>query len=209
MFLDLGTNWVKAVISNFAIENVDLVLGSTGMFRIRIYAEVAISDGTVKYLNTNTFSLSSSDYKYVGSNGGIFTFYQTSVNSSHSTVTYTIRNAVFDVLYGDKGTTFYFGTNSGVKNTHTTLITLNNILIRNSFYIHIACLIRIRISRCNNQNSEFNSNTGVNGEADLRVIKTKSLEIDSTLFTLFNSFRSEAVGQSITFTMSLPLSLIQ
>ena len=121
------------------------------MLKIRTYAEVTISDGTVKYLNTNAFVLSSSDYKYVGSNGGIFAFYQTSVNSSHSTVTYTIRNAVFDVLYGDKGTTFYFGTNSGVKNTHTTLITLNNILIRNSFYIHIACLIRIRISRCNNQ----------------------------------------------------------
>ena len=40
----------------------------------------------------------------------------------------------------------------------------------------------------------------------MKVIETKSLEIDSTLFTLFNSFRSEAVGQSITFTMSLPLS---
>ena len=130
MFLDLGTNWVKAVISNFAIENVDLVQGSTGMFRIRTYAEVTISDGTVKYLNTNAFALSSSDYKYVGSNGGIFTFYQTSVNSSYSTVTCTISNVVFDVLYGDKGTAFYFGTNSGVKTTQTTSITLNNILIK-------------------------------------------------------------------------------
>ena len=77
--------------------------------------------------------LSTSDYHYVGSNGGVFVFNSISSNATYSSVNYSVNNVKFDAIYGDTGGAFYFGTESGIKTSQSISITLNNIFLNNSF----------------------------------------------------------------------------
>ena len=177
------------------------------MFRFRTYASLTISDGQVSNINANAYALSTSDYHYVGSNGGVFVFNSISSNATYSSVNYSVNNVKFDAIYGDTGGAFYFGTESGIKTSQSISITLNNIFLNNSFsYTYGIVWLESGTQNVKIQNSYFDSNTGVNGEADLRVIKTGSLSISSTLFTLFGSSYSATNGQSITLTMSTPFA---
>jgi hypothetical protein len=51
-------------------------------------------------------------------------------------------------------------------------------------------------------NSSFISNTGINGEADLNVIKFSSFEVSSTTFTLFSS-STNLTGLSISIEQDM------
>ena len=83
MFIEIKSDVVKWVIGTFTIQDVDLILGTTGMMRFSTYADLTISDGTVSRINVNAFSLSSAYYSYVGTIGGVFAFNQIASNSSY------------------------------------------------------------------------------------------------------------------------------
>ena len=114
MFIEIKSDVAKWVIGTFTIQDVDLILGTTGMMRFSTYADLTISDGTVSRINVNAFSLEFGDFSYVGTTGGVFAFNQISSNSSYILVAYAISNIVFDTIYANKGGAFYFGTKAGL-----------------------------------------------------------------------------------------------
>ena len=204
MFIDIGNDLVKGVISNFTIQDVDLILGSTGMIRFKTSADLSVSDGVVTNLNTNSYLYDTDKYAYVGMNGGVFAIYSVS-NISSSIAIQTFSNITFSNIISRKWGAFYFESESNVQTFQQTTVTLINLNFTFSYsYIYGVVWLESGNQNVHIIDSEFNSNTGVNGESDLRIIKTGGLEVNRTLFTLFQSTALENNGQSITFTMNTP-----
>ena len=98
--------------------------GSEAMVKVRNYGSLNIQNGTVSNLNVNAFGYDSSEYSYVGQNGGVFSFYSVA-SSSDSVLTYTITNVTFNNLYGYEGAAIYFKTIIGVTTAMDNHITLS------------------------------------------------------------------------------------
>ena len=130
MFIEIKSDVAKWVIGTFTIQDVDLILGTTGMMRFSTYADLTISDGTVSRINVNAFSLKFGDFSYVGTTGGVFAFNQISSNSSHIFVAYAISNIVFDTIYANKGGAFYFGTKAGIATYQPISVTLDGLTLK-------------------------------------------------------------------------------
>ena len=203
IFLDLYDDCTAVTLTNFDFKDIDLVYGSEAMVKVRNYGSLNIQNGTVSNLNVNAFGYDSSTYTYVGRNGGVFSFYSVA-SSSGSALTYTITNVTFNNLYGYEGAAIYFKTATGVVTARDNYITLSTWTFSNSHsyksglvYLHSG-LQFVTIT-----GSTFTSNVGVTWEADLYIVTSGSLEITSTMFTLFSAPNSPR-GTSISFGMSSP-----
>ena len=188
---------------------ISMIQAKTSMFVIQNYGTLTIINGTLSNINKNAYSLSTSDYLYVGSNGAMFTLNSVLQNSSYSGFTSSISNVTFDTIYSKEGGAFYFGSSSNIQNVQSNTITMNSMIIQNSFAYSNGLLSFISgyqyvlITR-----SLFQSNTGVKWEADLYVKQFGSLEIFNSTFTLFSiSNSSDSIGQSITISMSTSKTL--
>ena len=209
LFSQFSDDWADLTLSNFDIQNVDMIKTKTSMFVIQNYGTLTIINGTVSNINKNAYSLSTSDYSYVGSNGAIFTLNSVQQSSGYSSFTSSISNVTFDTIYSREGGAFYFGSGSSIQNAQLNTINMNSITIQNSFAYSNGLLSFISGSQyVTITSSKFLSNTGVKGEANLYVKQFGSLEISSSIFNSFQFLdSSRSTGQSITISMTTPTTL--
>ena len=209
LFSQFSDDWTDLTLSNFDIESVDIIQATTSMFVIQNYGTLTIVNGTISNINKNAYSLSTSDYSYVGSNGTIFTLNSVQQSLDYSDFTSSILNITFDTIYSREGGAFYFGSTPNIRNAQSNTITMSSITIQNSFAYSSGLLLFIS-GRQNVaiKSSQFLSNTGIKGEADLYVKQFGSLEIFNSLFTSFQFLdSSRSVGQSITILINTLTSL--
>mmetsp|Transcript_42050 Transcript_42050/g.48767 ORF Transcript_42050/g.48767 Transcript_42050/m.48767 type:complete len:250 (-) Transcript_42050:2913-3662(-) len=194
-------------MSNLDVQDVDLIKGSTAMFLIRNYGSLTITNGTVSNVNVNAYNLETSSYSYVGSNGGVFSFLSVTKNNSLASFAYTVTNITFTKLYGTKGSAFYFGTESTGSQTHEVSVALSTITVQNCYsYTNGVVAFVSGGQNVTITGSTFSSNTGVNGEADMKIASVGSLTVSNTTFTLFTSSGGSSDGSSVTFGMSTPFA---
>lgn len=89
-------------MTDFDIQDVDMILDYSTMFVIVNYGPLTLKNGVVKNINSNAYALSTSDYAYVGSNGAVFDLNYIQLASSLSTLTNTITNITFDTVYAKR-----------------------------------------------------------------------------------------------------------
>ena len=204
LFSQFTNDWTDLTLSNFDIQLVDMIQAKTSMFVIQNYGILSIINGTVSKINNNAYLFNSTDYSYVGDNGAIFTLNSVQQNTVYSSFTSSISNVTFDTIYSREGGAFYFGSNSNIQNAQSNTITMSAITIQNSFaYSKGLVYFSSGSQYVTITSSTFSSNTGIGGEADLYVNQFGSLEISSSLFTLFSFTNTKnTTGQSITISMS-------
>ena len=209
LFSQFSDDWADLILSNFDIQNVDMIQTKTSMFVIQNYGTLTIINGAISNINKNAYSLSTSDYSYVGSNGAIFTLNSVQQSSDYSSFTSSISNVTFDTIYSREGGAFYFGSSSSIQNAQPNTINMNSINVQNSFAYSNGLLSFISGSQyATITSSKFLSNTGVKGEANLYVKQFGSLEISSSIFNSFQFLdSSRSTGQSITISMTTPTTL--
>ena len=206
LFIDIDNDWSSISISNINIRDVDAIRGQTSIFGLKTYGSITITNGTIQNINTNAYSYDTTNFSYVPSVGGVFIFTSIQSNSTYPDSIYSFLNLKFDKIYGRKGGSFYFGTNSQITTAHNNYVSLNSITIQNSVSYGSGIITFesgkqfVTISKSN-----FTSNLGINCEADIRLITCGSLIISDSTFKLFSSSNLNS-GQSITLEMNTPLS---
>ena len=200
MILNIDSASLQMFIDNFTISNVDIILGTGGMFKLKAHMPIYFTNWEINQVNLNAYSLSTTDYQYVGKTGGIFTFRSLNTNENYSFSSYSFTNIIFDTIYGNKGGAFYVEASSDAKSSDYIFITLSNSTFRNS-YSYAGGLVWL-VSGTQYvyiEESIFTSNTGVKSEADLQIVNTGYLSVYSTEFSNFTSMHRGLYGQSISF----------
>ena len=198
LFSQFSDDWTDLTLSNFDIKSVNMIQAKTSMFVIQNYGTLTIINGAISNINQNAYSLKTSDYSYVGSNGVMFTLNSVQQNANYLSFTSSISNVTFDTIYSREGGAFYFGSNLNTQNAQSNTITMNLITIKNSFAYSNGLMFFASGSQfVTISNSNFQSNKGVEGEADIMFQKAGSLSISAS-FSLFSSSSVDS-GQSITF----------
>ena len=188
LFIDIDNDWSSISISNINIRDVDAIRGQTSIFGLKTYGSITITNGTIQNINTNAYSYDTTNFSYVPSVGGVFIFTSIQSNSTYPDSIYSFLNLKFDKIYGRKGGSFYFGTNSQITTAHNNYVSLNSITIQNSVSYGSGIITFesgkqfVTISKSN-----FTSNLGINCEADIRLITCGSLIISDSTFKLFSS----------------------
>ena len=200
LLFNLRDDVASLSVKNFEVSDVDSILGSSGLFTMSNYGEATISDGSVTNFNKKAYELDSEEYLYVSTQGGVVTFEQIGAGT-FSAFKYSISDVVLSGIYAKAGGAFYLAATTGVTNGHPTEVILNRVTVKDSFsYTSGMFHAKSGSFTVEINESTFQSNTGIKGEADLRVEILGSLEVTSTTFSLFKSLDSTN-GLSITFVV--------
>lgn len=150
-----------------------MVYGKESMVALKNYGTSTISNGKVTNINVNAQSYDSATYGYVVSRGSVFTVTSLAKNSAISnSIAYMFKNVSFDNVYSNKGGALLVKEALSISEYHTSSLKLNSFTIQNSWsYTNAPLFIEAGKFQITMENSSFTSNTGIQGEADLRVEK--------------------------------------
>lgn len=122
---------------------------------------------------------------------------------------YNFQNIQMTGIHAKSGGAFYLAAAVADSNQyHTTNIALNTVTIKDSFSFQEGMfyakggLFTVTIT-----GATFESNTGTNAEADMRIENSGTFQVSSSTFTKFSSSGLNA-GQSITIGMAAPFTYV-
>ena len=198
LIMSIDTTTTDVTINNLAISNVDLVLSPMSAIKVANYGKFTLNNATISDINKIAYDLNSQTYAYVSTVGAVFYFENLVSNNTYGNLTYSMTNVTFDNVYSKKGGAIYIAGASGVTNFQSTTLNLNQITVKNGNSFQYGMLtVETGLYNVAISNSNFESNSGYNGEADMRVLQASSFTVTSTTFSLFSSTNS-AQGSSTT-----------
>ena len=205
IIMSISTAFTGTVnIINSQFTDIDRYTGTSAIFLFGSYATINFENATFTNMNINAHAITP-NYDYV-SGAGLFYITHLTENSNANNINWVMKNVTIDNLKGVDGGAIFIDIESGVANTQYGELTFDTLVIRNSegkesglflvqdgdFYIKMV-------------GSTFESNNGIEAEADLNAKRWTDLEINSTSF-LYSTTQDKNTnhGTSITIAQDQP-----
>lgn len=192
-----GEKFDDIEINKLVVEDTTWYLCLYGMLAILNTGSFKVNSGTVSKLNLNAYNLDSTNLKYLPS-AGIFELHQIELYSTTSKLPRVITDLEIKDSYGEQATLLKTKIMSPYNNYQLTEVTLGRLKLSNNLskshgaiYFQNTDNIEVIIA-----NSQFESNRGVSGPADIEVGGLKTLKIIGSTFKGFTT-TSNNFGQSI------------
>ena len=193
-------------INNLVINDVDIMLNTVGAILVSNYGAFTLENSTISNINKKAYEFDNENFSYVSVNGAVLHFKHVTSDRDYDDTTYAITNVIFDHVYAKKGGAIYLDKDIDSSEYHSISLKVNTITITNSYsYTYGMIAAEYGKYQVVIGYSKFENNQGINGEADIRIMRASSVHIGYTNFTLFSSTLGTE-GASITVVMDYPLA---
>jgi hypothetical protein len=207
LFSNINSQISNVDISNIEIDNVSIISSQSSIFSFSNKGDLNINTASIKNVNLAAYNFDTENYSYVSVEGAVFSIVAPHKENGEDPYNYNLQHLALETIYGKNGPAFYFTMDMG-GTSHTIITTLNNVTIKNcNSYLESAVYFRQGDHQVTITNSVFESNTAVQGSADMYVETASSLQVQHTQFLYPSTVRS-ASASSIFIMMIPPYSFL-